>query len=187
MAHPVFISTSSAPRRSGHSLAIHTLRTFLIAFMAIALSGCAPAPNKAEQDFLRMWSAHTNSVQELAEAVNRRFTNGTPISYIVSILGKNDSTLRPFSAIDPATGRTPVGATCSLMYSFGEDTVYIRTTAPLDADPLPAKFTGAGFTMHVKGTQTIVYGGGQPTGAAKGSQPIRSETNGTSGAAGSRR
>jgi hypothetical protein len=126
-------------------------------------------------------------VQELAEAVNRRFTNGTPISYVVSILGKNDSTLRPFSAIDPATGRRPVGATCSLMYSFGEDTVYIGTTAALDADPLPAKFSGAGYTTHVKGTQSIVSGGGQSASAANGSQPIRSETNGTSGAAGSRR
>jgi len=163
------------------------MRTFLIALTGMALSGCAPAPNKAEQDFFRTWSARTNSVQALAEAVNRRFTNGTPISYVVSILGKNDSTMRPFSAIDPATGHTPVGATCSLMYSFGEDTVYIGTTAPLDADPLPAKFTGAGYTMHVKGTQSIVSGGGQPAGAADGSQPIRSETNGTSGGAGSRR
>ena len=109
-----------------------------------------------------MWSARTNSVEQLAEAVNRRFTNGTPISYVVSVLGKNDSTLRPFSAIDLATGHPPVGATCSLMYSFGEDTVYIGTTAPLDADPLPAKFTGARYTMHVKGTQSIVSGGGQP-------------------------
>src|SRR4051812_34315924 len=106
------------------------MRTFLIAFTAMSLSGCAPARNKTEQDFRRMWLARTNSVRELAEAANRRFTNGTPISHVMSILGKNDSTLRPFSAIDPATGRTPVGATCSLMYSFGEDKVYIGTTAP---------------------------------------------------------
>ncbi len=163
------------------------MRTFLIALTAMALSACAPGPTKAEQDFSRIWSARTNSVQELAEAVNRRFTNGTPISYVVSVLGKNDSVLRPFSAMGPATGHTPVGATCSLIYSFGEDTVYIGTTAPLDADPLPAKFTGAGYTMHVKGTRSIVSGGGQPAGAANGSQAIGSETNRTSPAAGSGR
>jgi hypothetical protein len=116
-----------------------------------------------------MWSARANSVEELANAVNRRFTNGTPISYVVSVLGKYDSTMRPFSAIDPSTGRAPVGATCSLMYSSGEDTVYICTTSPLDADPLAARFTGAGYTMHIKGTQRIVSGSGQPADVAAGS------------------
>ena len=163
------------------------MRFLFLALALLAVLGCAPTPNRTTDDLVRVWAARTNSVEQVASAVNAHFTNGTPISYIVSILGRNDSTLRPFSAIDPNTGRTPTGMTCSLIYQFGEDSVYINTTAPINADPLPYAFAGAGYTLHVKGTGQIVSGGGQPVGAANGSQPIRSETNSTSGEAGSRR
>jgi hypothetical protein len=113
------------------------------------------ARDKAEQDFNRMWSARTNSVQELAEAVNRRFTNGTPTSYVVSILGEHDATHSP-SASD-------IGGTCSLIYFCGEGMVQIGTTALPGANPPPGKFTGAKYyAVHEKGMPSSVSGGSQP-------------------------
>jgi hypothetical protein len=139
------------------------MRHFILGMALVIAWGCTPAHHETEAEFLQMWTARSSSVQELAAAANRRFTNNTPVSYVVSILGKNHSILEPYSVIDPKTGRPPIGVTCSLMYELGEDLLFINTTAPVGSDPLLAKFTGARFTMHVKGTQKVISGGGRPT------------------------
>ncbi len=91
-----------------------------------------------------MWSTRTNSVQELAEAVNRRFTNGTPTSYVVSILGEYDIILIP------SASEARVGATPSALYSGPEGWVEIHTTEPPFADAPPGKFIGARYTIYLK-------------------------------------
>ena len=78
-----------------------------------------------------------------------------------------------------------------LSYRFGEEEVTIGTSAVLgrDLDALTGKFTGAGYSLPVRpstqATNRIRIG--QPDGAANRSQPVRSGTNDTSAAAGSRR
>ena len=102
-----------------------------------------------------MWSARTNSAQELAEGVNRTFTKGTRISHIVRTTGKPDSFVRSWQGLTPTT--------CSLLYRFGGDTVEIYTSVRADRgdDPLRAKFTGAAYTMQRNETQGIASGSDQ--------------------------
>ena len=93
-----------------------------------------------------MWAATNLSVRERSEAVNRYFTNGTPVPRIVEVLGTNFTRLTPYSAVSVDGSRI----TCSLLYKFGEEDVVIGTTAGLDQEPATAYFTGAGYSVHSK-------------------------------------
>ncbi len=139
-------------------------------------------------DLLRAWSEPSISVRERARAVNRSFTNGTPIRTIVGVLGTNYGVARPISAVWVGSGPEP-RKSCSLFYRFGHDEVSIGTSADITGDPLTGQFTGAGYSMPVtRSTETTNrIWIGQQLGATNGSQPFRSETNQTNSAAGSRR
>src|SRR5262245_39511957 len=96
-------------------------------------------------ELLKVWSKPGIFVRERAEAVNRAFTNGTPIPEIVKVLGTNYSRTFPLSAAYYPAGPEP-RKTWSLLYQFGYDSVDIGTDASTNADPLTAKFTGAGYS-----------------------------------------
>ena len=146
----------------------------------LAACACNAAPSEAEQQLLRIWSGATNSAQQKALAVHGYFTNGCPIRYVVSILGTN------YSLVEFVAGDRK--ATTHLGYSFGEDMVYIETTAPARVDPLAYTFTGVSYTfLHDNGASFIRPIEGQPGGAANRSQPVSSGTNREPAAAGSRR
>jgi hypothetical protein len=146
------------------------LRTYAITAL-LGLSAVV-AVRGADDKFLRVWSAPGVSAKERAAAVNRCFTNGTPVSLIVARLGTNYTRFAPFTG-------WPQPLKSALSYEFGQEAVLVWTTAS-PVDPLlAARFTWAGHSVPARR--------GQQDGAANGSQPIRSGTNQTSSAAGSRR
>jgi hypothetical protein len=159
------------------------MRTCLIALAAMLFSGCAPAQSKTEQDFVQMWSARTNSVRELAEAVNRRFTNGTPVPVIVAALGNNYTRCGSSARLWMGPGPEPPNTTW-LSYRFGEEQVIIGSSALFGEDPVTGRFIGAGHSIQVKTTGQLTnrIPIGKQDVPANG-QPIRSETNRTSSGA----
>ena len=140
-----------------------------------------------DRGLLHPWSAPALTVQERAAAVNRAFTNGTPIPVIIAVLGTNYT--HYYSPISTAwLGPGPEPRKMSgFQYHFGHDRVIIGTTADLNANPLTGKFTGAGYSISsaqsAPTTNRIWIG--QPHGAFNRSQPIRSAPNGTPTGAGS--
>ena len=161
-------------------------RTFLIAALLTWTTGVASAVDELS----RVWRAPGKSVRERADAVNRAFTNGTPVSVVVAALGSNYTRCMNSARLWMGPGPEPPN-TLWLSYRFGDEEVTIHTSAVLgrDLDALTGKFTGAGYSLPLRrsneATNRIRIG--QPDGAANGSQPGRSETNRPSGAAGSRR
>jgi len=113
---------------------------FLLGLILANSAGSAPT----SEELVRVWKSPGASVQERADAVNRRFTNGTPILGIVAILGTNYICFRPFSAVWIGPGPAP-RKTCSLIYNFGQESVLVHTSADLNADPLTGKLLGVGF------------------------------------------
>ena len=161
-------------------LAMNPMNALFPVTVMLAAFVCSAAPAEAQQELLRTWSGATNSVQTKALAVHGYFKNGCPIRYVVSILGTN------YSLVEFIPGDRK--ATTHLGYPFGEDMVYIETTAPTRADPLAYTFTGVSYTFsHKNGAVFIRSVEGQPDGPANRSQPVRSETNRTSAADGSGR
>ena len=183
------------------------------AFFAVAVLGWSVFLASAGEELSRIWSDRSMTVRQRADAVNRAFTNGTPVSVVVAALGTNYTRCMSSARLWLGPGPEPPN-TLWLSYRFGEEEVTIGTSAVLgrDLDPLSGKFTGAGYSWPVRrSTETTnrIWIGqatgslpewakesaettnririGQPDGAANGSQPIRSETNRTSSAAGSRR
>jgi hypothetical protein len=167
-------------------LAMNSRRAFCIAvFLGMILDPIQRAV-AGESALLRVWSGPGSSVRDRVEAVNRTFTNGTPIRTIVAVLGTNYGILRPYSSVWVGPGPEP-RKTCSLLYQFGEYTVVIGTSADITGDPLTGAFTGAGYWQPVahpsETTNRIKIG--QQDGAANRSQPVSSGTNRTSPTAGS--
>ena len=140
----------------------------------------------ADDELLRIWRAPDKSVRQRAEAVNRAFTNGTPVSVVVAALGTNFTRCMMSARIWMGPGPEPPN-TLWLSYRFGGEEVTIHTSAVLDRDldALTGKFTGAGYSLPVKpstdATNRIQIG--QPDGAANRGQPVRSQTNQPSAAA----
>jgi hypothetical protein len=156
------------------------------AFLTTALLGCSVVFASEHKELARVWSAPNLSVQDRAAAVNRAFTNGTPMSVVVAALGTNFVRFAPISTVQIGPGpKSP--PTHGLRYGFGKKAVFISTTASVTEDPLYGRFISAGYTLEVIPLRTNQPPNGQPDGAANGSQPIRSETNLTPTAAGSRR
>jgi hypothetical protein len=159
-------------------------------FFAVAVLGCGVFLASAGEDLSRTWSDRSATVRRRADAVNRAFTNGTPVSVVVAALGTNYTRCMSSARVWLGSGPEPPN-TLWLSYRFGVDEVTIGTSAVLgrDLDALTGKFTGAGYSLPVRpsteATNRVRIG--QPDGPANGSQPIRSETNRTSSAAGSRR
>jgi hypothetical protein len=108
-------------------------------------------------------------VRDRAAAVNRAFTNGTPMSVVVAALGTNYILCGKSARVWLGPGPEPPN-TFWLSYRFGGGEVTIGTSAVFgrDVDVLSCGFTGAQPANRIR----IGQGG-----AADGSQPIRSETN----------
>ena len=165
-------------------------RFALTVLLLAPVFGCSPdhpVRTASERQLLRVWSASGSSVEERAEAVNRCFPRQTPVSSIIALLGTNHTGLRLVATAN--RGKFSEGA-FTLTYGFGDgESVTIQAWAPVNADPLGAGFSGAKGWIRRSGsarTQTDNTGEGQ-AGAGDGSQPFSLETNGTPGAAGSRR
>jgi hypothetical protein len=158
------------------------LLMFLLASSAVI---CAPAQTRAEKELLRIWSGPSATAKERAAAVNRCFTNGTPVSKIVSVLGPNYIRVTPYSMI--SLDGSPIY--CWLEYT--NTRVSIQTSARLGSEPLDANFTSAGYPLEIHPIEihplTNNVSAGQPNGAANRSQPFRAETNRTPAADGSGR
>ena len=143
--------------------------------------------NSARSELLLRWSAPHLHSWERAEAVNRCFTNGTPVSAIIAVLGTNFTYDTPYSSVWIGPGPEPT-KTLGLIYGFGDESVIIGTTAPLltnGVHPLQARFTGTGHSKPA--SRPVTRSESQPDGAANRSQPVSSETNRTPPAAGSGR
>ena len=159
-------------------------------FFAVAVLGWSVFLASAGEELSRIWSDRSATVRQRAGAVNRAFTNGTPVSVVVAALGTNYTRCMMSARIWMGPGPEPPN-TLWLSYRFGDEQVTIGTSAVLgrDLDALTGKSTGAGYSLPVRSSTGVTNRVriGQPDGPANGSQPIRSETNTTSGAAGSRR
>jgi hypothetical protein len=159
------------------------------ALLTVAFLGWSAVLASASDELSRIWSApRVSVVRERAEAVNRAFTNGTPVSVVVAVLGTNYARCGSSARLWMGPGPEPPNTTW-LSYRFGEEQVIIGSSALFGEDQLTGTFTGAGHSIPVKPASQMTnrISTGQPDGAANGSQPIRSETNRTSSAAGSRR
>ena len=159
--------------------------TVLLLAPAFGCSPDHPVRTAAERQLLRVWSAPGSSVEERAEAVNRCFPRGIPVSSIIAVLGTNHTELRLIATAD--RGKSSEGA-FTLTYGFGGgETVTIQAWGPVNADPLGAGFSGAKGWIRQSGSarnRTNDPGEGQLAGAGDGR---RVETNGTPAAAGSHR
>jgi len=134
-----------------------------------------------KEELLRVWSLPKAPVWERADAVNRSFTNRTPVTAIVAVLGTNYTHwYSPISTVWLGPGPEPP-KTSGLKYRFGGEYVIVHTTADLSADPLTGRFTRA----SAQTTNGVWVG--QPGSAANRSQPVWSETNRTAVPAGSGR
>jgi hypothetical protein len=184
MARPVCISMPLVPRRSGRALAMNISRFALTVLLLAPAFGCSPdhpVRTASERQLLRVWSAPGSSVEERAEAVNRCFPRGIPVSSIIALLGTNHTEFRLVAISN--TGKSFEGL-FTFTYGFGGgETVIIQALGPTNAVPVGGGFSGAWFAR----TRTNNPGEGQPAGSADGSQPFSLKTNGKPGAAGSRR
>jgi hypothetical protein len=140
-------------------------RTFLITALLTWATGFA----LADDELSRIWRAPGKSVRERADAVNRAFTNGTPVSAVVAALGTNY--IRCMMSARVWLGPGPeLPNTLWLSYRFGEGDVTIHTSAVLgkDLDATTGKFTGAGYSLpagHSTSTTNKIW-----IGKADGSQ-----------------
>lgn len=119
--------------------------------LALALGGSLSFSGdgkRIDSQFQLIWSSPLATVRERAAAVNRSFTNGTPIREVVAALGSNYGVLTPYSSVWIGPEPEP-RKTCSLIYYVGIERVYINTTADISADPLTGRFAGAGFSGTV--------------------------------------
>jgi len=159
-------------------------RTFLIAAFLTWTAGIALAGDELS----RIWRAPGKSVRERADAVNRAFTNGTPVSVVVAALGSNFTRCMSSARVWMGPGPEPPN-TLWLSYRFGEEEVTIHTSAVLgrDLDALAGKFTGAGHSLSLRPSTegTNRARAGQPDDPTNRSRPLGSQTNQTSATAGS--
>src|SRR5262245_27237674 len=106
-------------------------RTFLIAALLILTTGVAFAGDELS----RIWQAAGRSVRERADAVNRAFTNGTPIPVVVAALGTNYTRCGSSARLWLGPGPEPPN-TVWLGYRFGDEEVTVHTTVVFGGDPL---------------------------------------------------
>jgi len=143
------------------------------AFVTLAFLGWSAVAASAGDELSRIWSDRGASVRERAEAVNRAFTNGTPMSVVVRALGTNYiqcfMSARVWLGPGPEPPNTPW-----LSYRFGEEEVTVHTTSSISEGPLKGKFTRAGYTVGHSTQATNRTWIGQPQRGADGGQPFSS-------------
>src|SRR5437879_1623936 len=118
------------------------------AFFAVAVLSCGVFLASAGEELSRIWSNRSMTVRQRADAVNRAFTNGTPVSVVVAALGTNYTRCMSSARVWMGPGPEPPN-TLWLSYRFGEDEVTIHSSAVLgkDLDALSGTFTGAGYSL----------------------------------------
>ncbi len=159
-----------------HSATRAVLAIILAAIAALAVTSCSPRQEQF-QDFPGLLSA--------MQAFSRDLTNrGRPLPQSVSL---NDLVSQGY--ISSNSVRAFQGMEVKIWFGINEtepQKVLMSARLPNGsvsatlADGSVHQFSAQSFAEHLKKT-------GQQGGAANGSQPIRSETNSTSGAAGSGR
>jgi hypothetical protein len=92
-----------------------------------------------EQELSRVWAAPNVSAQQRAAAVNRAFTNGTPMSVVISALGTNYTRFSPTSTVWMGPDPEPRKIS-GLMYRFGEEWVVINTRVGIAEKILVARY-----------------------------------------------
>ena len=166
---PVKLGKGAPCHGSPSSLAMNSRRAFFIAALLAWTIGVA----LADDELSRIWQAPGKSVRQRAAAVNRAFTNGTPVSVVVAVLGTNYTRCMSSAGVWMGPGPEPPN-TLWLSYRFGEGEVTIGTSAVLgrDLNVLTGKFTGAGYSFpgrrSTEATNRIRIG--QPDGAANGNR-----------------
>ena len=100
------------------------MRSVFLAFVLLAVLSCARATTSAADDLRRMWAARTNSVEQLAAAINAHFTNGTPMRDVVAILGSEDAMYMTTTLRWPPETRNQRG----WLYRFGSKEILIGST-----------------------------------------------------------
>jgi len=127
------------------------VRILLIAgIIQISMMSSSFAVYVTQTNALHVWSNQASSISERYNAVSILFTNGTPILYVVEILGTNYRTFRPISsvAIDISQkqgNRIQAPETnCSIHYYFGKSYIAIHTTADIGDNPLKGRLKSIG-------------------------------------------
>jgi hypothetical protein len=118
------------------------------ACFAVALLSWCAVTVLAGEELSRIWRDPNTTVKQRAAAVNRTFTNGTPVSVVVAALGTNYTRCVSSARVWVGPGPEPPN-TSWLSYRFGEESVDIHTSASVSEDPLTGRFTGAGYTIPV--------------------------------------
>src|SRR5262245_24474368 len=105
-------------------------------YFVVAFFGWSIVVALAGEELLRVWRDPNVTVQQRAAAVNRAFTNGTPVSVVVTALGTNYTRCMSSARVWAGPGPEPPN-TLWLSYSFGKEEVTIGTSAVLgrDLDP----------------------------------------------------
>src|SRR3954452_3519729 len=81
------------------ALAMSIKPLVLTTLAGIALAACHLNPARSDRDLVRDWSAPGLSPRERAAVVNRFFTNGTPVTTIVAVLGPDYIRAMPYSMV----------------------------------------------------------------------------------------
>jgi hypothetical protein len=151
---------------ANHLVAMNISRFALTVLLLAPAFGCSPdhpVRTASERQLLRVWSAPGSSAEERAEAVNRCFPRGIPVSSLFALLGTNHTEFRLVAISN--TGKSFEGL-FTFTYGFGgEETVIIQASGPTNAIPLGGAFSEARGLIRglpVARTQTNSTREGQP-------------------------
>jgi hypothetical protein len=124
---------------------MHQLLKILMVLVVVGLASCKSGTTR-ERELALIWTSNDASAKERCDAINRCFTNGTPIVRVVGTLGNNYTLVIPYSGITSPGGRLTRG----LLYELGDGRqISIGTTAALDENEMAANFTGAGVLQSL--------------------------------------
>jgi hypothetical protein len=125
----------------------------LAAFLLGTVVGCGRVRTPSEQELERVWTASSSTAEERAAAVNRCFTNGTPISSVIDLLGTNYTRFTLIATY--WCGEPELKKDLDLAYGLGEKSVIIRVTASEHADPLTGQFFGARYSLTTTNSHDV--------------------------------
>jgi len=154
---------------------VHLLVLLLVASLAgRCWASGSNTLSRSEQNLRAIWTATNSMAQQRAAAVNSCFTNGTPITRVLAILGKWDEHHQTFTTLDPSDSEYR-----GLVYRFGSDRITVRAKGTPGTRTENCTFAGA-FAWRPADV-------GRQLGPVNRSLPVRSETNRSPPAAGSGR
>jgi hypothetical protein len=127
------------------------MRMIGLLFLMVCTAVAEPEAQMSRDDALRTWNSTNATVNERWRVVTSLFTNGTPISQVVAMLGTNYVVVRPLSTVPidltdrSSPKRLDDAPTCSIDYKFGNNFIAISTTAGLAGNPLEGFVKGVGL------------------------------------------